>query len=234
MKSLPPFLFSQRGAATILLTVCSILATCRQGEAQDHFEPRGVHGGLVVQLGGGSMERVTGFSGSGRYLIEVLDSDADRIAKIRRSLQEGNRYGLIAARWHREGQPLPYAENLVNLVEVQQADAPLAEIFRVLVPGGVVTGPTLHREKLEAAGFDVLATESDTGESSFVAARKPWPEDMDSWSHPRHDCGWQLRFPVTPQWGPRIGVALGCRSDVRGRGTGHCGWAKFLWRNSCA
>jgi hypothetical protein len=69
-----------------------------------------------------------------------------------------------------DGQRLPYADNLVNLIVV---NTPLsvarAELLRVLCPGGVA----------------VFA--ADDGQRTTDKLVKPWPQEIDEWTHYLHD-----------------------------------------------
>ena len=83
---------------------------------------------------------------------------------------------------------LPYAENLINLVVVEDLPAllgkglKLVEVARVLVPKGVLCfGGKVDAAKLSAAGFKGTKTAG-----TWSATIKPRPEEMDEWTHPRH------------------------------------------------
>ena len=121
---------------------------------------------------------------TGRYLIHVLDCEADEIQRARSRLREDGHYGLAWAEHVSDTSRLPYAENIVNLIVVRDYTVGVDELSRVLTPGGtvVVTNTdVLNKTQLEAAGFQVSAAPD-----SNLIARKPWPEAMDVWSHPRH------------------------------------------------
>lgn len=142
-------------------------------------------GGLVVQLGASDTTLAAGLSLSGHYVIEVLDVDFAKVAAAREALRSNARYGLASAQLLTAKEHLPYSENLVNALIVVESAMPLAEVLRVLTPGGVVIGDqaTLKREQLQAAGFEKIVTKEEIGR---ISARKPWPDNMDNWSHPRH------------------------------------------------
>ncbi len=147
-----------------------------------------VPGGLVVQLGAGDVQLVTELARTGRFLAHVLERDADLVERTRKQLQDDGLYGLVSVEQRRAGQPLPYTENLVNLVIVREdaVDETLVEIVRVLRPRAIVLGArdALSAEKLRAVGLrpqDVSSLGSE-----WMAARKPWPDTLDEWTHPRH------------------------------------------------
>jgi outer membrane protein assembly factor BamB len=144
----------------------------------------GLHGGLVVQLGAGELVAATEMSVTGRYLVHVLDRRPGVVRAAQLQLQQKGHYGLVWAEKTTNAERLPYAENMVNLVIVQDYTVPVAELHRGLVPGGaVVANPALLMlpAALQAGGFTIEAATD-----SWIVARKPWPENMDDWSHPRH------------------------------------------------
>ena len=121
---------------------------------------------------------------TGRYLIHVLDSTRTRPRAAQSELRRSGYYGLAWAEQAIDRDRLPYAENIVNLVVVQDYTVSADELMRVLAPGGAVVVRNvelLGKEQLSAAGFESI----DETDSTLVA-RKPWPMEMDIWSHPRH------------------------------------------------
>ncbi|NCO39326.1 MAG: hypothetical protein COZ06_08745 [Armatimonadetes bacterium CG_4_10_14_3_um_filter_66_18] len=149
----------------------------------------GVQGGLVVQLGAADTATPAALSRTGRYLVNVLDVDAAAVAAARTQLRAQGYYGLVSADLIAKPSLLPYTENLVNLVIVGNLSVPASEVFRVLVPGGavVVADPqTLAKQQLRAAGFAAVRDLDLAPGALSVTARKPWPANMDWWSHPRH------------------------------------------------
>ncbi len=155
-----------------------------QPRAFDPVHHAGVHGGLILQLGAGGPAPLAALSQTGRYLIHVLDPDPATVRSAEARLREDGYYGLVSVEEHEAAAPLPFAENLVNVVLVRKPAVPLAEIARVLAPLGTVAyleSRDADRPALERAGF-VDLTERD----GLFVARKPWPVTMDAWSHPRH------------------------------------------------
>ncbi|MCB1236715.1 MAG: PQQ-binding-like beta-propeller repeat protein, partial [Verrucomicrobiae bacterium] len=125
-------------------------------------------------------------SRTGRYLVHVLDTDAQTVAKARETLRSLGVYGLASAETlDTATKRLPYSENVVNAIVVRKADVvPAAELFRVLTPGGAAIFENgVNPGDLDAAGFEKGAIRASTGE---LVARKPRPRAMDAWSHPRH------------------------------------------------
>jgi len=159
---------------TIWLVVVGVLAQVVPAEvpavdaqrAERILESSGVSGGLIVHVGCADGRLTAALGKDGRYLVHGLDRDADQVAKARRYIQSLGIYGRVsAAVW--SGGRLPYAENLVNLL-VWEAPPPVSikEVMRVLVPGGT-------------------AYISKRGKWTKVV--KPWPEQIDQWTHWLHD-----------------------------------------------
>ena len=179
-KHFPPVPARQFLAATLLLGSLAI----RSEAATPTPEPGGVHGGLVIQLGAGDAGLATRLSRTGRYLVHVLDASPAKVEAARKAIQADGNYGLSSAEILPEGAPLPYAENLVNCAIVTAPGASLSEVFRVLTPLGAIVAEKASGAtggQLEAAGFRSIETRAGS-----LVGRKPWPGDMDAWSHPRH------------------------------------------------
>lgn len=185
----------------LLLSIGSLLgishgdkASCRADES--HSGPVAAlakldtPGGLVVQLGAGDLELVKALAHSGRFVVQVLDDDADRVAQARDVLDEQGLCGWVTVERPAGAGTLPYTENLVNLVAVQSpvGESTWREIVRVLRPLGIVmvssVGGAVTASDLKGIGLHVVEDHA-LGEGVIVA-RKPWPETMDEWTHPRH------------------------------------------------
>ncbi len=128
-----------------------------------------VEGGLVVVLGCGNVELLSRFRPDGRYIVHGLDRDPAAVARARRSIRSEGLYGPISVATLR-GSRLPYADNLVNLL-VMADRAPAVdrqEITRVLAPGG--------------RAVSLGGTEPAAG-----GLVKPWPAEIDEWTHYLHE-----------------------------------------------
>lgn len=152
-------------------------------------EQLGIQAGLAVQIGGDEKLAAEELGATGRFLVQILDRDVAAIEEIRQRLSARNAYGLITADVLPAGGGLPLTENLANLVVLtSSADEPLAatELFRVLCPQGVLIAAPgrVAKDLLQAAGFEV--TGQPAGADGWLAARKPWPAEMDQWPQPRH------------------------------------------------
>jgi len=121
--------------------------------------------GLVVVLGGGEAELAAALGERPDCLVQLLDTDAKKIEAARRFLQARDCYGRVSARVF-DGRHLPYVDNLVNLLVVRDGfELPREEMLRVLAPLGRLCVPENGR---------------------WTATQKPWPEEIDEWTHFLH------------------------------------------------
>jgi len=123
-------------------------------------------GGIVVHLGCGDGKLTAALRADESYTVHGLDTDPDTIAEARRYIHEQGLYGSVSVEAF-SGSILPYADNLINLVVVQDAGAVQRdEVMRILAPGGVACAQRNGRWKKVV---------------------KPWPDDIDQWTHFLHD-----------------------------------------------
>ena len=136
-------------------------ASTPQEQATAILETSGVQGGLIVHVGCGCGDLTAALRVNDRFLVHGLDASAGNIEAARRHIQSLGVYGPVSVRqWG--GSRLPYAENLVNLLVVSgEGLVPRDEMLRVLAPGGLAL----------------------VGNGKVV---KPWPKDMDEWTHHLH------------------------------------------------
>jgi len=103
----------------------ALVAFARVGRAQDIRAPigsicekSGVKGGLCVQVGSDDLAATLDLARTGRVLVEILDTDAAKVERARKQIHSTGLYGLISANRWASDKPLPYAEDLVNLVPI--------------------------------------------------------------------------------------------------------------------
>ena len=150
-------------------------------------EECGVTGGLCVQVGSDDLAVALELARTGRVLVEILDTDAAKVERARKQIHSTGLYGLISANRWASDKRLPYAENLVNLLIVEKGrKVPPAEAIRVLRPAGVflAQGGGASGSEFKKAGLEDVKTVQADG--NWTLARKPWPAEMDQWSHSRH------------------------------------------------
>ena len=120
----------------------------------------GVTGGLIVHLGCGDGSETVKLGIGPQYCVQGLDTRDP--AAARKTILAKDKYGKVSISQLREKR-LPYADNLINLLIIEkQGLVSQDEIMRVLCP--------LGRIYLKKGG-------------EWKEFTKPWPADMDQWSH---------------------------------------------------
>ncbi|MBD3265937.1 PQQ-binding-like beta-propeller repeat protein [bacterium] len=134
--------------------------------AKEILRETGVQGGLIVHLGCDA-GKLTAALGSGEsYMAQGLDTNAEEVAQAKAYFKRQGVYGKLTAE-HMNSTYLPYADNTVNLVVVEEMGAvSQKEILRVLAPKGVAYIKNKDR---------------------WTAEVKPRPEEMDEWTHYLYD-----------------------------------------------
>nr|MBC8870571.1 class I SAM-dependent methyltransferase [Planctomycetota bacterium] len=161
--------------SVLIAVVIACLSFFRAAVGDDRvaaiLDDTGVKGGLVVHVGCGDGKLTAALRANDSYLVHGLDADAENVAAAREHIQSLGLYGNVSVDRLRGGR-LPYADNLVNLVVMQDAGRGIRdeEILRVLVPGGVL-----------------LKISPDTrNPTPGTSIRKPWPAGLDQWTHWDH------------------------------------------------
>jgi len=132
------------------------------------LDAAGVQGGLVVHLGCGDGKLTATLRATESFVVHGLDTNADNVARARRHIRSLGLYGPVSADRF-DGRHLPYADNLVNLVVASGGcQAEREEVLRVLAPGGVAL---------------FLNRKSKIGDRKWT---KPWPDEIDEWTHYLH------------------------------------------------
>lgn len=154
----------------MVLTALSLLpvavAQPEARQAKQIFEVTGIKGGLIVHVGCGDGQLAASLGASDGYLVHGIDVDARKVGAARRHIQSLGLYGRVSVDTF-DGKQLPYADNLVNLLVAEDlGDVPMDEVMRVLCP----LGATYIKNK-----------------GKWTMLRKPWPDDIDEWTHFLHD-----------------------------------------------
>ena len=156
----------------ILLAVCLLSGAAKANEndavksAKEILVATGVQGGIVVHLGCGDGALTAALRANDRYTVHGLEADPAKVAEARNYIRAKGVYGPVSVERH-SGSSLPYSDNLINLIVVQDAGkVPMAKIMRVLAPGGAAY------------------VEHDGAWDKTV---KAWPGNIDQWTHFLHD-----------------------------------------------
>jgi len=135
-------------------------------EAKEMLDAAGVRGGLIVHVGCGDGKLTAALRVSDSYTVHGLEADSAKVAEARGYILTQGIYGPVSVEKY-SGSVLPYADNLINLVVMQDAGkVPMDEVMRVLAPGGVAC--VQHNGKWEKTV-------------------KTWPDNIDQWTHFLHD-----------------------------------------------
>ena len=160
----PPWL-----AATALCAALSPSLTAAAADApataERILEATGVRGGLVVHVGCGDGRLTAALRANDGYLVHGLDTDANNVARAREGLRKLGVYGPVSID-RLSGPALPYVDGTVNLLVAERiGEVPSAEVMRVLCPRGVAY-----------VGKD----------GAWMKTVKPWPREIDEWTHWLH------------------------------------------------
>ncbi|NQU20957.1 MAG: PQQ-binding-like beta-propeller repeat protein [Candidatus Nealsonbacteria bacterium] len=120
---------------------------------------------MIVHLGCGDGKLTAALHAGDGYLVHGLDRDAGQVAKARATIRSLGVYGPVSVD-RLDANRLPYIDNLVNLIVVENRyDVPTHELMRVLAPLGVAYVNTDGR---------------------WTKTVKPWPDEIDEWTHYMH------------------------------------------------
>lgn len=150
----------------LVLLISVFCAPAFADEASDILARSGVKGGIVVHVGCGDGSVTMKLRANNSYQVQGLTKDAASLPVIREALYKAGVSGAVAvSEW--AGAHLPYIENYVNLLVVEDAAAvSKEEIDRVLTPLGVAL--------IKKGG-------------AWEKVTKAWPKDMDEWTHYAYD-----------------------------------------------
>jgi outer membrane protein assembly factor BamB len=147
--------------------LASAVAGTPQQEAQQLLSAAGVRGGIIVHVGCGDGKLTAALHNTDRFLVHGLDQHPNQIEAARQFIQSTGEYGRVFVEQH-EGNRLPYIDNSVNLLVVQEDyGIDRTEMERVLVPRGAVC--------VKSEGKWI---------KQFT---KSWPDEIDEWTHYLHD-----------------------------------------------
>ncbi len=153
-------------AATFSTAMAADQRFAWEPQADPILKATGTTGGLIVHLGCGEGKLTAALHVGPGYLVQGLDRDGQNVAKARAHIQSLGLYGRVSVD-RLVGDGLPYIDNFVNLVVAERpGDIPMAEVLRILVPGGVAY------VKNGAA---------------WAKTVKPRPGEIDEWTHFFHD-----------------------------------------------
>ena len=153
-------------------------------------------GGVCAVIGREDAELSLALAKQGSFVVQGLYATAAGCDRARDFLRSQGSYGVVSA-GVLEGGRLPYTDNLVTILVVddfaalQQRGLSLREVARVLAPLGTAylgiaaetSLPSDWAGELDRLGLERI-TPPPAGD--WVQLRKPWPADIDQWTHYLH------------------------------------------------
>jgi outer membrane protein assembly factor BamB len=150
--------------ATLIAFACLLPASVRADVAETAAQmvrTSGASGGICSIVGPPDANLALAIAKQGRFVVHCLAPDAKACDTMRKAIRASGLYGTVSADVL-SGNELPYTDNLVNMLVISDGSRiPKDEFLRVLVPNG--------------AAF--------VGSEKIV---KPWPKDIDEWTHYLH------------------------------------------------
>ena len=135
-------------------------------DAKRILDATGIQGGLVIQVGVGDGALTAALRANERYQVHGVDQSAANVASARKHIRSLGAYGDVAVDVF-DGKRLPYIDDLANLVVSEDLGGiAKEEVMRILAPNGVAY--------LKQGG-------------KWSKTVKPWPSDIDEWTHLMHD-----------------------------------------------
>ena len=116
---------------------------------------------LTVAIGTNAAQQIAKNWSKPGYVCQCLETNPEEVSGLRERIRAAGVYGTVTARLY-DGSRLPFIDNSVNRLVSSDSEVTSEEVLRVLVPGGVAI--------------------IDGREIS-----KPWPQDIDDWTHYHHD-----------------------------------------------
>jgi SAM-dependent methyltransferase len=187
------------------LTMFGFVPHALAGPAADVLKLYGRGQGLCVVIGCGSQATpalAAELASAAPVVVHGIALDDASLARAQAAVDAAGVQGLATVE-RLPLAPLPYRDNLANLVVVEDGEAAAKagftkeEALRVLAPGGT------------------LLTRSG---GTWDAAVKPWPKEMDEWTHESHgpdgNCvsnDTVVKFPVGYRW--HAGLPMNLQQD---------------------
>ncbi|MHC4167766.1 MAG: outer membrane protein assembly factor BamB family protein, partial [Planctomycetota bacterium] len=168
-----------KGVSIVLVLIISLMSgTWATG--QDLADAVGLKGGFVVCVGCEKGRQFDSLGARDGFVVQGLYDDPAIVATMKERIRAAGTYGKVSVGLF-NGKQLPYVESLVNLLVICNAgELSSDEIERVLVPGGVA----LIKDAQNVSGLKTARTAKLEGWKAF---KKPWPKEIDEWTHFLHD-----------------------------------------------
>jgi outer membrane protein assembly factor BamB len=150
----------------VAVLLCSVPAGALPVETvSDILNVSQVKGGLIVLIGCKDGRSAVELRANDRYFVYGFDTDMANVTGARETVREAGLSKSVWVDWLAGGR-LPLAENMVNLlISEDLGEVSMEEVMRVLVPHGIAY------------------IKQDV---KWITTSKPWPAEMDEWTHWLH------------------------------------------------
>ena len=152
--------------ALSLIVVAGQMIGAASDQAKRILDQTGIQGGLVIQVGVGDGKLTAALRANERYQVHGVDESSANVDAARNHIRSLGVYGDVAVDQF-NGKRLPYIDDLANLVVSEElGHITKDEVMRILAPRGVAY--------LKQGG-------------KWTKTIKPWPDNIDEWTHLMHD-----------------------------------------------
>lgn len=149
-------------AVALAAMMCASVVAQADAGVSDVVKDSGIKGGIIVHLDCNDGKETAKLRINNNLTVQGLDTSRKDVDAARKYLSSQGLYGKVTATLF-DGKNLPYADDLVNLIVSESTtQVPVAEILRVLRPLGTAY----------INGKEII---------------KPWPKDIDEWTHYLHN-----------------------------------------------
>ena len=145
-------------------------------------------GGLQIVIGNNQVDFAIELSKTGKFGTQIILPDASRLQTERNEIANRNAGSVVSVVADENGfTAMPYVDNLINRVFIQDLSSAqnkeisAQEIVRILAPLATAYADAATGNLLEKAG---LKANGKAGNMSVYT--KPWPDDIDEWTHWTH------------------------------------------------
>ena len=164
----------------IILAMIFSLVPAAWVAAADLPDTVGIKGGFIVYVGCEDGKLLASLGANDGFIVQGLSENPKTVTAAREQIKSAGIYGKVSVGLF-NGKQLPYVDSLVNLLVVSDVGELSAdEIKRVLVPGGLA----LIKEGQYVSGIKTAPLDALKGWKTF---KKPWPDEIDDWTHFLHD-----------------------------------------------
>ena len=159
--------------AVSTLTFVLLLAFIVHPQTPLHAETIEPQGGLVVCIGADALESMADHWDKPNCTFHGLLPSAKAVERLRTTIRKAGVQGRVSVSLF-SGTRLPYIDNLVNLIVIQDARCEIRdeEVERVLAPYGMAIGPK---------GLSCIPNPASRIGNGVVSFTKPFPSNMDEW-----------------------------------------------------